>query len=125
MQKALVSRRSNGICGIYGGARDSDLLQVGEFFHQLFHSVAREEYGELGIVAIAFAHEDCAFAVFAVADALALFQVKGAGRFGDVHGWTGEGTGLDGAAVATEEAGDVVYRVALRALRAFIFRRRV
>ena len=52
----------------------SDLLKVGEFFHQLLHSVLRKEHGELGFVALAFAHHHGAFAVFAVADALALLQ---------------------------------------------------
>ncbi len=104
-----------------------ELLEVGKFFHQLFHAVAREEHGELGIVAVAFAHNDLAFAVFAVAHTLAFLEARSAGWLGDVHLRTGrsrpnEGTGLD--ALSAKEARDIVNR-ALRRLRALTFWTRV
>ena len=83
---------------------ESDLFEVGEFFHQLLHAVTLEEHGELGVFAFAFAHQDLSFAVFGVADALALLQAGCALRFGDVHCGAGERAGL----AAAEEAGDVV-----------------
>ena len=42
----------------------SELAQVGELFHQLLHAVTGEEHGELGVFAVAFAHEHGAFAIF-------------------------------------------------------------
>ncbi len=49
-----------------------DLLQVGEFLHQLLHAVTVEHDGELGVFAISFANQDSAFAIFCVANALSL-----------------------------------------------------
>src|ERR1700690_1989496 len=97
-------------CRRYANGRGNLLyfLKVGEFFHQLFHAVAREHDGELGVFAIAFAHEDGAFTIFGVADTLAFFQIGGAGGVRDVDRWTGERAGLAMAGIAAEEAGDVV-----------------
>jgi len=58
----------------------SDLLQVGEFLHQLFHAVAGKEDRQLGVFAVALAHEDGALAVLRVADALALPEIGCAAR---------------------------------------------
>ena len=35
-----------------------ELFEVGEFLHQLLHAVPREHHGELGVFAVAFAHQD-------------------------------------------------------------------
>jgi len=56
----------------------SNLLQIGELFHQLFHAVAGKKDGELGVFSVAFAQQDGAFAVLGVADALTFFQAGSA-----------------------------------------------
>ena len=67
-------------------AEPSNLLQIGELLHQLFHAVTVEQDSELGVFAVALAHENGALAVFAVADALAFLQAGGACRLADLHG---------------------------------------
>ncbi len=56
-----------------------ELFEVGEFLHQLLHAVPRKEHGELGFIAVAFAHHDLPFTIFAVADALSFSQAGGNG----------------------------------------------
>ena len=63
---------------------------------------------ELGVFAVALAHQNGAFAVFYVADALAFFQIGGASGGRNVHGCAGKRTGLVSASFSGEEAGDVV-----------------
>ena len=84
-------------------AKASNLLQIGELFHQLFHAVAGEKDGELGVFAVAFAQEDGAFAVFCVADVLTFSQAGSAFWLRKVDGRTGQR-----ARLAAKEAGDVV-----------------
>jgi len=75
-------------------AKASNLLQIGELFHQLFHAVAGEKDGELGVFAVAFAQEDGAFAVFCVADVLTFSQAGSAFRLRKVNGRTGKEPGF-------------------------------
>ena len=95
------------------------LFEVRELFHQLFHAVAVEHDGKFGVFAFAFAHEDGAFSVLGVDDALAFFEVGGAGGRRDVHGGAGEVAGFPrkgvgsaaefaGSGLTAEEAGYVV-----------------
>ena len=63
-----------------------ELAQICELFHQLLHAVPVEEDGELDVFAVALAHEDGAFAVFRVADALAFFEAGGGFWLGKADG---------------------------------------
>ena len=69
---------------IQAGIR-SDFLQIGELLHQLLHAMASEEDGELGVLALAFAHEHSALAVLGVADALAFLEIGGAAGAGQAY----------------------------------------
>ena len=76
-QPAMRMGRINVTRVIRGGLSTTSPLQlfeVGELLHQLLHAVPGKEDGELCFVAIALAHHDLAFAIFAVADALAFFK---------------------------------------------------
>ena len=42
----------------------SELAEIGELFHQLFHAVVGEEHGELGVFAVAFALEHGSLTIF-------------------------------------------------------------
>jgi hypothetical protein len=79
-------KRGNLLLGNLELPKASNPLQIGELLHQLLHAVPVEQDGELGVFAVALAHENGAFAVFAVADALAFFQAGGACRLADLHG---------------------------------------
>ena len=52
-----------------------NLLEVGELLHQLLHAVAAEQYGQLGVFAIAFTHQYRALAILRVAHAIVSLQI--------------------------------------------------
>jgi RHS repeat-associated protein len=63
-----------------------DPLQIRKLFHQFLHPVTVEHDGKLGVFAVALAHQDHAFAIFAVPDPLAFFQACCAAGCRNVHG---------------------------------------